>query len=445
MNREIADQARAALRRHVVEPLLSRCVDAEYGGFLVDFDERWRPVGPHHKTLEHASRSTLAFALAERAMPGAGCAQLARHGCAFLREALWDAANGGFFARVDRRGRPSWDGLKHPHAVTYAALAFLLAEPCLPPGEGREWACRSQQWLDEVAWDPAHGGYWGSYRRNNERYPDGAHLPTPDGLDVLGLRPGFKESNTLGDSIDTLTVLAAHGIRGRCASRLAWLVDLVVERLTDTSGVLPYLYRPDWQPVSGIAHLGQQFQMVHRLLAAADVLGETRPVARSCDLAGFGLSSGRHPAGGFCFAPSAANNTPASLDPPADLRQWWIQLEAVHALHALATHAAIDHDARARYAQARDQQWEFLRRHFFDARLGGIWELPVDPGRQWLVRLPRWLRPGPPLPSRKTHGWKDPLHDVLTFLALTEGHHTRSTPDYALVDGQSEINSGTTS
>jgi mannose/cellobiose epimerase-like protein (N-acyl-D-glucosamine 2-epimerase family) len=120
------------MRRHVVEPLVRRCIDREYGGFLVDFDEQWRPAGPHDKTLEHASRMTLAFALIDRAMPGEGCDRLVRQGCAFLQEVMWDAAHGGFFAKVDRSGRPFWEGLKHPHAVTYAAEAFLLAEPYLP-------------------------------------------------------------------------------------------------------------------------------------------------------------------------------------------------------------------------------------------------------------------------------------------------------------------------
>src|SRR5579863_808984 len=140
MSTGFAEQARAALRAHVLEPLLARCVDQEYGGFLVDFDERWHPAGPHNKTLEHASRSTIAFALMDQAMPGQGCDRLVRHGCAFLQSAMWDSEHGGFFASVDRGGRPCWDGMKHPHAATYAARAFLLAAQYLPQGEGRLWA-----------------------------------------------------------------------------------------------------------------------------------------------------------------------------------------------------------------------------------------------------------------------------------------------------------------
>src|SRR5262249_47364273 len=53
----LAEQARDALRRHALEPLVPRCVDREYGGFLVDFDDQWQPVGPHEKSLEHAART----------------------------------------------------------------------------------------------------------------------------------------------------------------------------------------------------------------------------------------------------------------------------------------------------------------------------------------------------------------------------------------------------
>src|SRR2546423_1006472 len=115
----IAEQAGSALGRHVLEPLATRCLDREYGGFLVDFDECWRPRGPHVKSLEHAARTTGVFALLHRVMPGEGCDRLALHGCDFLRQIMWDGDYGGFFARVDRQGRPLWDGLKHPHAVTY--------------------------------------------------------------------------------------------------------------------------------------------------------------------------------------------------------------------------------------------------------------------------------------------------------------------------------------
>lgn len=415
---DLSAEAHDALRRHVVEPMVGRCVDREYGGFIVDFDERWRRGRVQDKTLEHAARTTLAFAWVHCAMPEVGCDRLVRHGCSFLQEAFWDDENGGFFAKVARDGRPLWDGMKHPHGVTYVAMAFLAAEPYLSGGEGLLWAHRALAWLDDVAWDRMHGGYWGSYRRTNERYPDGSILPTPDGRDVLGRTVGLKEANTLGDAIEMLTMFVKRSAEGGCAERLAWLIELVMGRLTDDTGILPYLYRRDWKAVPDAVRMGQQFQMIHRIIAGVseDAAGT---VARASALMNFALASGRHPRGGFSFAVSGDGRTWPSTGSSTDLRQWWVQLEAVRALHALAEHPLTSHDARVEYRRSRDEQWKFIRTHFFDNRRGGIFELPMNSGKSWRARLShshqRWTGAWP---SRKTHGWKDPFHEVGTFLAV---------------------------
>jgi mannose/cellobiose epimerase-like protein (N-acyl-D-glucosamine 2-epimerase family) len=406
------------LRRHVLEPLLPRCIDREYGGFLVDFDERWRPAGPHDKTLEHASRTTIAFALMEHAMPGEGCAEMVRHGCAFLQGVMWDPRHGGFFAKVDRAGRPMWDGLKHPHAMNYAAEAFLLSGPYLPPGEGRDWALRTLAWMENFAWDPVHGGYWGSFRGDNERYADGARLPTPDGRDILGCAPGFKELNTLGDAIEMHTEFLSQGISGPSAVRLEFLTSLVTERLRDPAGALPYLYRRDWRPVADLVRVGQQLQLVHRLLAAAAFLGAGGPVAAAGALADFCLASARHPDGGFCLAVTGTGRSWPSMGSAADLRYWWVQLEAARALHALSTQEQIAPDARSRYRAVLHEQWGFVRGAFFDTRFGGLHELPDGSNSHWRSHLPRWFARKPA--AQKTHGWKDPSHEVGTFIALAQ-------------------------
>jgi hypothetical protein len=48
----------------------------------------------------------------------------------------------------------------------------------------------------------------------------------------------------------------------------------VVDRLTDASGILPYVYQRDGRPVPDLVRVGFLFQMAHRLVAAA-VLGRT--------------------------------------------------------------------------------------------------------------------------------------------------------------------------
>jgi mannobiose 2-epimerase len=418
-NCSLAEEARDVLRRHVLEPLLPRCVDHECGGFLVDFDERWRAVGPHDKSLEHAARTTSAFALLDATFPGLGCDRLVRHGCKFLSEVMWDKVHGGFFARVDRAGRPQLDGLKHPHGVTYAGCAFLLAEPYLDPGEGLRWAKRALGWLEDVAWDHDHGGYWGSYRRNNERYPEGAILPTSDGRDILGHNPGFKEVNTLSDAIEMLMLFAEHELEKRCSEHLAELIDLVVNRLIDASGVMPYLFWPDWRPAPDLVRVGYQFATARRLLESSlRTEGAGVAIAKARKLVDFCMASARHSSGGFCYAVTASGRAWPSSGPSTDQRQWWVQFEALHALHLLARLQLIEPEGRAEYQRASDQQWYFVRESLLDQRYRGIREFPLEP-TPWWPGVSTWLtQRSRPTSVRKMHGWKDPLHEVQTLMAL---------------------------
>ena len=119
-----------------------------------------RARNPHHHRLRPSEQDD-----ARRGMRAARSTRVRFPARGDVGRAVW-----WVFARVDRSGWPLWDGLNHPHAVTYAALAFPLTEPLLPSGEAGFWARPALGWLDDAAWDDHDGGYWGSYRRDNERY-----------------------------------------------------------------------------------------------------------------------------------------------------------------------------------------------------------------------------------------------------------------------------------
>jgi mannose/cellobiose epimerase-like protein (N-acyl-D-glucosamine 2-epimerase family) len=428
-NAPIARQAQEALQRHVVAPLLSRIIDEDDGGFLVDFDDRWRPVGLHEKSLEYIARTTSAFAQIARAMPGQGYDRYVLHGCSFLQQAMWDHIHGGFFCRVDRIGRPMWEGLKHPHAATYAGRAFLLAEPFLASGEGLVWSNRTLAWLDDVAWDSSYGGYWGSFRRDNQRYADWTRLPTPDGRDVCGLVPGFKDINTHGDAIEFLTCLAERETAGHCIRRLQTLAEIVANQLIQPNGAMPYRYLPDWRPAPDLDRVGYNFQVARYLLSAAALLPTVDAVAEASRLVDFCLSSARHPAGGFCFAVAADGRTWPTRGASSDSRQWWVQIEAVHALHLLANVSPPGSATRTRYRHARDEQWQFVRGAFFDERYGGLHEVAGDSqDRSLRHRLFRLLRSRRCPLALKSHAWKDASHEVNLFLALASSELSEEAP-----------------
>ena len=411
-------EASKALRKHVLEPLVPRIVDQDFGGFLVDFDTQWRLVGTQAKSLEHAARTTMAFGLIDHALPGQGYERFLLHGCDFLQNAMYDREHGGFFARVDRSGKALWDGLKHPHAVTYTAQAFMLGARYMPPGEGQKWADRALAWLADVAWDPANGGYWGSYRRNNERYGAGVRLPTPDGRDIFGLVPGFKEINTQGDAVEMLTWAARARPNAATTEQLSNLMNLVIGKLLQPAGVLPYRYWPDWHPAPDLLRVGYQFLMARHLCEAAHVVEVPGVLDACCSMVDFCLTSARHPGGGFTFAVSADGRSWPSTSKSTDQRQWWAQLEGIQTLNLLAKHDGVDPALRARYSKERDELWEFVKTNLFDNQNGGIHGVPRKSGT--LYRLLSKRSGGGDIKDQKAHCWKDAIHETTTFLSLME-------------------------
>src|SRR5687767_8557737 len=106
----------AVLKRHVVNAWFPRSLDHEYGGFLCDFDCRWRSCGPNEKLLEFQARQTWFAAEACRCYPqNKYLLEGMKHGFSHLRHAFWDKSEGGWFHRLDRAGHPIQSHTKHAH------------------------------------------------------------------------------------------------------------------------------------------------------------------------------------------------------------------------------------------------------------------------------------------------------------------------------------------
>jgi len=258
---------------------------------------------------------------------------------------------------------------------------------------------------------------------------DSTRLPTPDGRDVCGLMPGFKDINTHGDAIEFLAGLAKGKSGGHCIKRLQALTEILVNRLIQPNGALPYRYLPDWRPAPDLDWVGYNFQIARYLLCAGALLQSVDAAAEACRLVDFCLSCAQHPAGGFSFAVAADGRTWQTTAGPSDLRQWWVQIEAVHALHLLANAAPLGSATRTRYRRARDEQWKYVRSAFFDEQYGGLHELACDSQerspRHRLFRRPRSRRCPP---SHKSHAWKDASHEVNLFVALWSSECSEEAP-----------------
>lgn len=432
----IAESAADVLFDVVLHPYVDRCLDLQHGGYLVDFDAQGQPNGPHRKTLEHAGRTTLAFALLNRALPQSGFAQHVEHGLRFLRDRMWDHDHGGFYALVDREGTPLWNGLKHPHGVTYAVRAIVLGSEVLGETESTRWVSDALKWLDGVCWDTKYDGYRGTFRRDNSPYLDGESVPTDFGDDPLGLRVGMLEFNTQGDVVHTLVDALVLGGLEVARPRLETLTNRTLQ-VVQPNGVLPFLLLPDWTPTPTPSRTGHQFQLVRRIVAAGEAIGrqeETHDAALR--LALHGLRLGRHPDGGYPLEMSSNGRMWSTDGSMADSRQWWVQLEALDAFAFLAAHPATPTSIADELTVAASHQWEFFERCFVDRVHGGIYEyprsssLPATPAAHAAnhrtlrgrlgIRRPE-VPAAEPLSAAKHHGWKDISHEVAVLLDLAAG------------------------
>jgi hypothetical protein len=96
-----------------------------------------------------------------------------------------------------------------------------------------------------------------------------------------------------------------------------------------------------------------------------------------------------------------------------------VQFEAIHALHLLAQDPALAPELRARYRQARHEEWSFVSENFIDRLHGGILKEPLSPappagasrvaGLQAVRALPRSSRTlgrTSPTRSRRLSPWQ---------------------------------------
>lgn len=399
--RELAGELEAVLFRDALDAHWPATRDAEYGGYLTDLDRRWQPAGEQTKSLEFITRQCRAFAHAARVYPGRGYDEAARQGFDFLTGKMWDAEHGGFFTLVDRRGQPLQQGRKHPHGHLYAIDAFVEIASLVGESTARQWTLRTFNWLEDVAWDSEHGGYWGYYERDNRQILS-AGRPRHQHYDWIGTPLGLKDLNVVDDALSTLTALSAMGWDERAASRLEWHVGLILDKLMPLFDTIPYLYTRTWQTAPDIMRAGQCFQLITALLRATAGTKRATDAYAACNAIPAACKTYfAHSDGGFMFANSVYAWPLLGADLSVPERSWWVQNEAARGTLLLSLLQPEDENLRLVFAR----QWDFIEKRLIDPRFHGFFE-SAEQGKA----ARRWHAGNVGL--NKTTIWKDVSHEV---------------------------------
>lgn len=392
--------------REAIESLLDawfpRVVDTEHSGFLCDFDHRWRPTGPHTKTLEYQARTLRALCAAAAFLPGrADLVELADGGAAYLRDVMWDAEYGGFFRSLERSGAPREGASKHVHGTSYAISSLVAHHRTSGDDQSLDRAREAFDWLDANGHDGRHGGYHTAFDRSGSPILTPDRAPPGFGIrDVIGTPFGLKDANSTCDLMEALTELGLATGAPEVLERGHELFEIALSRLVVAPGSMHMFVHPDWTPVPDYARYGQNLHganllrvtaarlgpdAVHRARAAIDALVE-------CALA----HAWDRRRGGFFFAGSTFGQSHMDRDRGSlGEKYWWVQAEGLVALSYLAVAGDAPGGENARLL---DRLWGYVRANVIDKRRGG-WRWIGREG----ARAPRLPKAGP---------WKDASHEV---------------------------------
>lgn len=390
---------------NVLDAWFPRVIDREHGGFLCDFDHRWRPTGPHHKLLEFQARQTRLAAVAAEFLPErADLRAAADHGFSYLRDAMWDPEYGGFYRLLDRAGSPLEDRTKHGHGTAYTLSACVAHHRLTGSDQSLDLAKRGFDWMEQHAHDDRHGGYFGYYRRDGRPVFDRADsIREYQVRDPLGTPLGLKDVNTTKDLMEALSQVGAVWPDDLVIERLREMLDIVRERVVVPPGSCHMYFNPDWTPIPDFAYYGHNVHMASLLLHAAIPLGaeaKEKAEATSRALLDCALEYAWDPStGGFAYAGSTFG--PTYFEDQVmflDAKYWWPQAEALVAL----VHFAAKEGAGV-YSDRASALWRYIQTFLVDRRYGGWLQVGREAGRS-VRKLP------------KADLWKDGSHEGMGLM-----------------------------
>jgi mannobiose 2-epimerase len=385
-----------------------RSVDRQHGGFLCDFDYRWKLCGSQTKMLEYQARQTIAAARAAAHAPDrAILREAASHGFRYLKERMWDRSRGGWYRCLNQSGDPLEGATKHGHGTSYAISACVACYHATDDPECLELAKLAFSWLEEHAHDDKHGGYFVFYGREGKPIlsTDQGYRTPGGNRDAIGTPIGFKEANTTSDLLKSFADLYRVWPDPLLGKRLEEVLCIVRDRLVVAPGLMHMYAHPDWKPLPDVVRYGQILRTAIILLSASEALfgtldSMTERIAKSMvdtmlriawdrDKGGFHLA-------GSSFGPLYLEDTVVFVRD----KVWWAQADGLRALSAMAR---LHPDDRIEYASEFVRLWQYVEKYVIDAKRGGWLAAGLDTNPK--------ARRGP-----KATVWKDSSHEIEALL-----------------------------
>ncbi|WP_029033828.1 AGE family epimerase/isomerase [Salinimicrobium terrae] len=312
----------------------------------------------------------------------------AEHGFNFLRDRMWDPVHGGFYSLVTKEGEPILQKGQEKSAYGNAFAIYGLAEFYRASGneEALELARNTFYWMEAMAHDPEHKGYFnvlGLDGKPIERTPE-----WPSTSDV-----GYKDQNSSIHLLEAFTTLYEVWPDALLRERLEEMLILIRDTITTEKGHMNLFFQPDWTPVSFkdkskeeiakhyyLDHVsfGHDVETAYLMLEAAHALGrenDSLTLQKGKIMVDHSLRTGWDPKAGGFYDGGYYYQGEDQIKIVNHRKNWWAQAEGLNTLLIMSQYFPEDEMNYRRYFE---EQWDYIQTYILDDEYGGWYEWGLD-------------------------------------------------------------------
>ncbi len=396
-----------ALEQSMNEELLNvwypASVDSLYGGFLSTFTYDFKPAADQDKFIVTQARHTWTNAKAAELYPNnTYYLKSARHGFEFLKKVMWDSTYGGFYNLVDRRGnnKSNPKAPKDAYGNAFAIYALAAYYKASKDRAALSFVKKAFYWLEAHSHDPVYKGYYQHMQRNGTPVIRDASVASTSDL-------GYKDQNSSIHLLEALTELYGVWPDPLVKERLAEMLFLVRDKITNKKGNLVLFFTPDWKPVSfkdssqmvilthkHLDHVsfGHDIETAFLMLEASHELG-IKDKSKTLRLAKLMVDQAikygwDDTVGGFYDEGYYFNHNP-QISIIAESKNWWAQAEGMNSLLLMSTLYPTDSlDYYGRFLK----QWNYITTYLIDHEHGDWYDAGLDksPNRKTALKGQIW-------------------------------------------------------
>ncbi|AYL96755.1 AGE family epimerase/isomerase [Mucilaginibacter celer] len=410
---KIAHEMQTSMVDELLKPWYPAAIDTTDGGFLSAFTYDFKPADNQDKMIVTQARHVWSNSKAAELFPQKKYyLQGARHGFEFLRDKLWDKHYGGFYTFTDKRGNPKQGGFAPKEAYGNSFAIYALAAYYQASGDTSALSLAKQcfWWLEKHAHDSLYKGYY------QHMQIDGKPI-VRDSTIKSTAETGYKDQNSSIHLLEAFTELYGVWPDKLLKTRLAEMLLLVRDKITNANGNLVLFFEPDWTPVSfrdssvavykkhhSLDHIsyGHNVETAYLMLEASHVLGweaDSKTLQTGKKMVDDALDHGwDYNTGGFYDEGYYFKDKPG-VTITEDTKNWWAQAEGLNTLLIMAARYLKD---KHQYFNKFKILWQYTETYLIDHEHGDWYPGGLDKQPQYKTAL-------------KGQIWKGTYH---TFRAL---------------------------